>query len=185
MQVDQISMVNPPVMGYDRPMIPIVSIVGKSESGKTTLIEKLIAELTRRGIRVATIKHNRHGFEIDHEGKDSWRHKKAGAVTTVVASPGRIAVIEDAPKDYDLAEIRDRYIRDADLILAEGFKINPHPKIEVFRAEIRTERLCGPGDNLIALAGDRPVDADVPWYDWNDAPGLADLIAERFLPRKG
>ena len=172
-------------MGYDRPMIPIVSIVGKSESGKTTLIEKLIAELTRRGIRVATIKHNRHGFEIDHEGKDSWRHKKAGAVTTVVASPGRIAVIEDAPKDYDLAEIRDRYIRDADLILAEGFKINPHPKIEVFRAEIRTERLCGPGDNLIALAGDRLVNADVPWYDWNDAPGLADLIAERFLPRKG
>jgi molybdopterin-guanine dinucleotide biosynthesis protein B len=171
-------------MGYDRSMIPIVSIVGKSESGKTTLIEKLIAELTRRGIRVATIKHNRHGFEIDHEGKDSWRHKQAGAVTTVVASPGRIAVIEDTPKDYDLAEIRDRYIRDADIILAEGFKINPHPKIEVFRTEIRRERLCGPGDNLIALAGDRPVAGDVPWYDWNDAGGLADLIAERFLPNR-
>ena len=76
-------------------MIPIVSIVGKSNSGKTTLIEKLIAELTRRGWRVATIKHNRHGFEIDHEGKDSWRHKQAGAVATVVASPRRIAVIED------------------------------------------------------------------------------------------
>ena len=110
------------------PMIPIVSIVGKSNSGKTTLIEKLIAELTRRGFRVATIKHNRHGFEIDHEGKDSWRHKRAGAVATVVASPGRIALIEDAPKDYDLAEIRDRYIRDADIILAEGYKIIPTPR---------------------------------------------------------
>src|SRR5512139_3427672 len=99
-------------------MIPIVSIVGKSDSGKTTLIEKLIAELTNRGFRVATIKHNRHGFEIDHEGKDSWRHKRAGAVITVVASPDRIAVIEDAAKDYELAEIRERYIRDADVILA-------------------------------------------------------------------
>ncbi len=165
-------------------MIPIVSIVGKSDSGKTTLIEKLIAELTRRGVRVATIKHNRHGFEIDHEGKDSWRHKRAGAVATVIASPGHIAVIEDTPKDYDLAEIRDRYIKDADIILAEGFKINPHPKIEVFRTERRNERLCGPDDNLFALAGDQPVSADVPWYDWNDAGGLADLIVERFLPRK-
>jgi molybdopterin-guanine dinucleotide biosynthesis protein B len=165
-------------------MIPIVSIVGKSESGKTTLIEKLIAELTRRGFRVATIKHNRHGFEIDHEGKDSWRHKQAGAVTTVVASPGRVAVIEDTQKDYNLAEIRDRYIRDADIILAEGYKFNPHPKIEVFRTERRSERLCGPEDNLIALAGDRPVSAEAPWYDWNDAGGLADLIVERFLPNQ-
>jgi len=177
-------MVNSPVMGYDLPMIPIVSIVGESDSGKTTLIEKLIAELTGRGIRVATIKHNRHGFEIDHEGKDSWRHKQAGAVATVIASPGRIAVIEDTPRDYDLAEIRDRYIKDADIILAEGYKFNPHPKIEVFRTELRRERLCGPEDNLIALAGDRPVSAEAPWYDWNDAGGLADLIAERFLPRK-
>jgi molybdopterin-guanine dinucleotide biosynthesis adapter protein len=162
-------------------MIPIVSIVGKSESGKTTLIEKLIAELARRGIRVATIKHNRHGFEIDHEGKDSWRHKQAGAVATVVASPGRIAVIEDTPKDYDLAEIRDRYIRDVDIVLAEGFKINPHPKIEVFRMELRRDRLCSLADNLIALTGDRRVTAEVPWYDWNDAAGLADLIVGKFL----
>jgi molybdopterin-guanine dinucleotide biosynthesis protein B len=162
-------------------MIPIVSIVGKSNSGKTTLIEKLVAELSRRGIRVATIKHNRHGFEIDHEGKDSWRHKKAGAVATVVASPGRVALIEDAPGDYSLAELRDRYIRDADLILAEGFKVNPHPKIEVFRTELQGERLCGSGDNLAALAGDRPVPADVPWFHWNDATGLSNWIVKRFL----
>ena len=137
------------------PMIPIVSIVGKSESGKTTLIEKLIAELTRRGFRVATIKHNRHGFEIDHEGKDSWRHKQAGAVATVVASPGRIALIEDTPKDYDLPRSGTATSRNADIILAEGYKINPHPKIEVFRTELMRERLCGPEDNLIALAGDQ------------------------------
>jgi len=174
-------MVNPFGIGYDPAMIPIVSIVGKSNSGKTTLIEKLVAELTRRGWRVATIKHNRHGFDVDHEGKDSWRHKQAGAVATVLASPVRIAVIEDARRDYSLAEVADRYIRDADIILAEGYKVNPHPKIEVFRSEMRRERLCGPGDNLIAVAGDRPVPAEVPFYDWNDVTGLTDLIVERFL----
>ncbi|MBU2235060.1 MAG: molybdopterin-guanine dinucleotide biosynthesis protein B, partial [Proteobacteria bacterium] len=105
-------------------------------------------------------------------------------VATVVASPGRIALIEDTQQDYDLAEIRDRYIRDADIILVEGYKFNPHPKIEVFRTERRSERLCGPKDNLIALAGDQSVLAEAPWYDWNDAGGLADLIVERFLPRK-
>ena len=167
------------------PMIPIVSIVGKSNSGKTTLIEKLVAELSRRGFRVATIKHNRHGFEIDHEGKDSWRHKQAGAVAVVVASPRRIALIEDAVKDYDLVEIRDLYIRNADIILAEGYKKNPHPKIEVFRTDLMQERLCGPGDNLIALAGDKPESSEVPWFDCNDAAGLSDLIAERFLSKKG
>ena len=171
-------------LGYDRPMIPIVSIVGKSNSGKTTLIEKLIAELTRRGFRVATIKHNRHGFDIDHEGKDSWRHKRAGAVATVIASPGRAALIEDTPGDYDLAELRDRYIKDADIILAEGFKVNPHPKIEVCRTELRTERICGAGDNLIALTGDRPVAAEVPWFDWNDAGAIADLVEAQFLAGK-
>ena len=162
-------------------MIPIVSIVGKSNSGKTTLIEKLIADLTGRGLRVATIKHNRHGFEIDHEGKDSWRHKQAGAVVTVVASPHRIAMIEDTRKDYEIAEIRDRYIREADVILVEGYKVNPHPKIEVVRTELRQERLCGPDDNLVALAGDKPVSAKVPWFDWNDIKGIADFIVGRFI----
>jgi molybdopterin-guanine dinucleotide biosynthesis adapter protein len=165
-------------------MTPIVSIVGESDSGKTALIEKLVAELTRRGYRVATIKHNRHGFEIDREGKDSWRHKQAGAVTTVVASPGRIAVIEDADRDYELAEIRDLFIRNADIILAEGYKQNPHPKIEVFRTALGRKRLCGPEDHLVALAGDQPVSVETPWFDWNDAKGLADLIVHRFLVRE-
>jgi molybdopterin-guanine dinucleotide biosynthesis protein B len=163
-------------------MIPIVSIVGKSNSGKTTLIEKLIAELTRRGWRVATIKHNRHGFDIDHEGKDSWRHKQAGAVVTIIASPQRIAMIEDTQTDYEITEIRDRYIREADIVLVEGYKGNPHPKIEVVRTELRQERLCGPGDNLVAIAGDKPVTSEAPWFDRDDVRGLADLLVERFLP---
>ena len=162
-------------------MIPIVSIVGKSNSGKTTLIEKIIAELVRRGYRVATIKHNRHGFDIDHEGKDSWRHKRAGARTTVIASPGRVAVVEDVDRDYAIDELAGRYIRDADIVLSEGFKKNVLPKIEVNRAEMNRGPLSGPEDNLIAVAADRPLDAGVPCYDINDAEGLADLIETRFL----
>jgi molybdopterin-guanine dinucleotide biosynthesis adapter protein len=165
-------------------VIPIVSIVGRSNTGKTTLIEKLIPELRRRGYRVATIKHNIHGFDIDHEGKDSWRHKKAGARLTVIASPQRIAVIEDVSKDYELSELRDRYIRDVDIILSEGFKRNPHPKIEVVRSEMRHNPLSSREDNLIAIVSDEPVDRGVPCLDIDDTQGLVDLIEDRFLKGK-
>ncbi len=161
--------------------IPIVSIVGRSNTGKTTLIEKLVPELNRRGYRVATIKHNIHGFDIDHEGKDSWRHKKAGAHMTVIASPHRVAVIEDSDRDYELAELRDRYIRNVDIILSEGFKVNPHPKIEVVRSELKHEPVCTKEDNLIAVAGDQPVDRGVPFLDINDVAGLVDLIEKRLF----
>ena len=160
---------------------PIISIVGKSNSGKTTLVEKLIPELVKRGYRVATIKHNKHGFDIDHEGKDSWRHKKAGASTTVIACPTRVALIEDIDRDYSLDEIRDKYIKDADVILAEGYKGNPFPKIEVYRAELKRELLCGKEDNLLALASDTKLDIDVSCFDINDIKSIADLIENKFL----
>jgi len=165
-------------------LIPIISIVGRSNTGKTTLIEKLIPELRRRGYRVATIKHNIHGFDIDHEGKDSWRHKKAGARLTVVASPERIAVIEDVSKDYELSELRDRYIRDVDVILSEGFKVNPHPKIEVVRSEMKHAPLCSREDNLFAIASDEPVDRGVPCLDIDDIKGIANLMEDKFLKGK-
>jgi len=165
-------------------MIPIVSIVGRSNTGKTTLIEKLIPELRRRGYRVATIKHNIHGFDIDHEGKDSWRHKKAGARVTLVASPHSVAVIEDADRDYELAELRDRYIRDVDIILSEGFKKNPHPKIEIMRSDLKHEPICGKEDNLVAVVSDVIVERGVSCLGIDDVTGIADLIEERFLKRK-
>ncbi len=164
-------------------MIPIVSIVGRSNSGKTTLIEGLIAELIRRGHRVGTIKHNRHGFEIDHEGKDSWRHRKAGAAVTVIASPKQIAVVEDADRDYGIAELAERYIRGVDLVISEGFKKNNLPKIEVWRASEHHEFLCESKDNLIAIASDVPVERGVPRFDLNDIPGIADLIEKSILKK--
>ena len=165
----------------EQKVIPIVSIVGKSNSGKTTLIERLIPELRERGYRIATIKHNLHGFDIDHEGKDSWRHKRAGALLTVIASPHSVALIEDTDRDYTIAEIRQRYIRDVDLILLEGYKGNPYPKIEVYRPELHADRLCSSEDNLIALVCEKPIDAEVPCFRPDAIAEIAALIEDLFL----
>jgi len=161
--------------------IPIISIAGKSNTGKTTLLEKLIPELAGRGYRVATIKHNTHGFEIDHEGKDSWRHKKAGARLTVISSSRRIALIEDVDKDIPLDEIREKYIHDVDLILTEGYKGNPFPKIEVFRSELNSGLLSKKENNLLAVASDIKLDIDVPCFHINDYRAIVDFIENTFL----
>jgi molybdopterin-guanine dinucleotide biosynthesis protein B len=165
-------------------MIPIISIVGTSDSGKTTLIEKLVPELIRRGYKVATVKHDVHGFDVDRQGKDSWRHKNAGAHSVIISSPKKLALIRDVDHDADLAELRDQYIRDVDLILSEGFKKNTQPKIEVFRKEMQRDLLCREGDNLLAIAADQPFALGVPCFDLNDARGMVDLIEEKFLKRK-
>jgi len=167
-------------------MIPIISIVGKSDSGKTTLIEKLVPELTRRGHRVATVKHDVHGFEVDREGKDSWRHKKAGAHTVVISSPEKVALIRDVERDLSLGEIRDKLIRDVDLILSEGYKRDVQPKIEIFRKEKHQELLCAKEDNLIAIVSDQTFDVGVPCFDLEDMEGLSNFIEKEFLkPAKG
>jgi molybdopterin-guanine dinucleotide biosynthesis adapter protein len=165
-------------------MIPIVSIVGKSDVGKTTLLEKILKELKARGYRIATIKHDAHSFEIDHPGKDSWRHKQAGAVMTVISSKEKIAVVADSDHDLTLDEIRERYIEGVDLILSEGYKRETHPKIEVFRSEHRPEMLCTDDDSLVAVAGDPPnPPGHVPVFDLNRPEAICDFIEERFLRR--
>jgi molybdopterin-guanine dinucleotide biosynthesis protein B len=168
-------------------MIPIISIVGKSDSGKTTLIEKLVPELTRRGYRVATVKHDMHEFEVDREGKDSWRHKQAGAHTVVISSPKKIALIRDVERDLKLEEIRDKLIQDVDLILTEGYKKDVQPKIEVFREEKHKELLCTKEDNLVGIVSNKTFDIGVSCFFLDDMKGLADYIESRFLAseRKG
>jgi molybdopterin-guanine dinucleotide biosynthesis protein B len=181
--------INVPVFQYSniprRPrLIPIISIVGKSDSGKTTLIEKLVPELTRRGYRVATVKHDVHGFEVDQEGKDSWRHKKAGAHTVVISSPNKVALIRDVEKDLTLDEIRDRLIQDVDLILSEGYKKDIQPKIEIFRKEKHKELLCAKEDHLVAIASNQKFDIGVPCFGLEDMKGLADFVEKEFLRSK-
>jgi molybdopterin-guanine dinucleotide biosynthesis adapter protein len=166
-------------------MIPIVCIVGKSDVGKTTLLEKIVPILVSRGYRVATVKHDAHSFEIDHEGKDSWRHKHAGATMSVISSPERVAVVADANHDHSLAELREKFVRDVDLMISEGYKRETHPKIEVFRSDHSTHMLCGEGDNLIAVAGDPPqLPEGVPVFDLNDPVPLCDFLENRFLVKR-
>jgi molybdopterin-guanine dinucleotide biosynthesis protein B len=165
-------------------MIPIISIVGKSDSGKTTLIEKLVPELTRRGYRVATVKHDMHGFEVDREGKDSWRHKQAGAHTVVISSPQKIALIRDVERDLTLDEIRGRWIQDVDLILSEGYKKDVQPKIEVFRKEKHKKLLCTKKDNLVAIVSDQRFTVGVPCFHLEDMRGLSSFIEKKFLKLK-
>ena len=162
-------------------MIPIVSIVGKSDSGKTTLIEKLVPELTRRGYRIATVKHDVHGFEVDREGKDSWRHKQAGAHTVVISSPKKVALIRDVEKDLTLEEIRDRLIQEVDLIISEGYKKDVQPKIEIFRKEKHKELLCTKEDNLIAIVSDKKFRVGVSCFFLNDIRGVADFLEKKYL----
>lgn len=165
-------------------MIPIVSIVGKSDSGKTTLIEKLVPELTQRGYRIATVKHDTHGFEVDQEGKDSWRHKQAGAHTVVISSPQKVALIRDVEKDLTLEEIREKLIQDVDLILSEGYKKDIQPKIEIFRKEKHKELLCTKEDNLIAIVSNRTFNIGIPCFDLEDMKGLASFIEKEFIKSK-
>ncbi len=162
-------------------MIPVLSIVGKSDVGKTTLLEKLIRELKARGYRVATIKHDAHSFELDQPGKDTWRHAQAGSDHVVIASPTRIAHIQHIERELTLPEIVST-IHDVDIILTEGYKRGPALKIEVSRAAKGRELLCT-RQELVALATDQPFDLDVPQFGLDDARGLVDLIERRFLTK--
>lgn len=159
--------------------IPMVSVVGKSDTGKTTLLEKLIAELKWRGYRVATVKHDTHGFDIDRPGKDSWRHAQAGSDVVVISGPNRLALIEKREQEMTLDEIADR-VTNVDIILTEGYKRGDKPKIEVSRREKSGELLCTE-DELIAIATDQPFDINVPQFGLDNAAGIVDLIEERFL----
>ena len=145
-------------------MIPIISIVGRSNSGKTTLIEKLISELSGRGHRVATVKHDVHGFDIDKEGKDSWRHKKAGSQLVVISSPSKIAIIKDLEQEQDLEEIRRQWIHDVDIIVTEGYKRESFPKIEINLFQDPPEFVCSDDDNLIAVVAKVPRRGAVPTF---------------------
>lgn len=164
-------------------MIPIICIVGTSNVGKTTFIEKLLPELTRRGYKVGTVKHDVHGFEMDREGKDTWRHRQAGAQTIAISSPVQMALIRRTSDEMPLEELVSRLFWAEDLVLAEGFKRLHFPKIEVFRSEKSEEPLCGPGDNLMALVSDDTIIAPggAPRFGADDAVLVADLIEDRFL----
>lgn len=164
-------------------MTPIVSIVGRSGSGKTTLIEALVSKLTTRGYRVATIKHDVHGFEIDHEGKDSWRHKQAGAAVVVLSSPRQIALVMDVEREWDPGEMGMFWTGGVDLVLTEGYKRASFPKIEVNLTRESEPWLCAGDSSLEAVVSNwKPARAlAVPFFLGSEVDRLTDWMERRFL----
>jgi molybdopterin-guanine dinucleotide biosynthesis protein B len=167
-------------------VIPILSIVGRSNSGKTTLLEKLIRELVSRGRRIGTIKHHFHGpVQVDVPGKDSWRHKQAGARVVALSSRETLFVIRDVAGEVTLETIAHLAFTGVDLILTEGFKSGPMPKIEVNRAAQAAALLCGPEDQLVAVVSDRDLGAPVPRFGLEAVGELADFIEREFMKDSG
>lgn len=165
-----------------------VTFVARSGTGKTTLLEKLIAELKRRGFRVGAIKHDAHHFEIDHPGKDSYRFAAAGADTTIVTSAEKLALVKKHAASPPVEEIVAAYFADVDIVLAEGLRRSALPRIAVHRKERGEEfsRDAARSDPLlIAVASDQDLDLDIPVFHLDDAARIADFLEATFIRRGG
>ena len=156
----------------------IFGLVGRSGSGKTTLIEQLLPCLTARGLTVSTMKHAHHGFDIDRPGKDSWRHRDAGAAEVMVVSGERWALLAEArdEREPDVDALVGR-MTPVDLLLIEGFRAHSHPKIEVYRPALGKDLLWRPGSDIVAVASDVALpEVDVPVLDLADPDAITDFI---------
>ncbi|MHC1760674.1 MAG: molybdopterin-guanine dinucleotide biosynthesis protein B [Negativicutes bacterium] len=163
-------------------MIPVISFIGRSGVGKTTYLEKLIAELKSRGYRVGVIKHDIHGFEMDHPGKDTWRHAQAGADVVCISSRDKFALIKKTQRDMPLEEIIAR-VDDVDIILVEGYKNHSALRVEIFRQSSGREPLDRPGD-LWAVIADIPLlYPSLPHFGLDDAVPFACFL-ESFMRDK-
>ncbi len=163
---------------------PIVCIVGKKQSGKTTFLEKLLPALKKQGVRVGTIKHDMHGFSMDHEGKDTWRHRQAGADTVCISSPNQVALIKTVDRELSLPELAEIFFQDQDLMLTEGYYNSDQPKIEIFRPEAHAQPLCEADKawtkKLLAVVTDADIDLGVPKFGLDDGEEVAKQLKEWF-----
>lgn len=160
-------------------MTAIVAIVGGGDTGKTTVIEKLIPILGNRGYRVGTVKHVAHSFALDLKGKDSWRHRAAGAKTVVVDANDEMVMFKALPAAADADRLAGGILpcfEDVDIVLAEGYKNVAVPKIEVLRGDRQNQPICLGDANLLAIVTDRRIDTDVLQLAPEDAAGIADVI---------
>lgn len=156
----------------------VYGVTGWKNTGKTGLMERLVGEITGRGLTVSTVKHAHHATEFDHEGRDSWRHRMAGAHQVAVASPARWAIMTElrgapGPALTDLLA----QLAPVDLVLVEGYKREPHPKVECHRAAAGSELLAPGNPTVRALASDSAHEGlALPVFDLNDTAGIADFI---------
>lgn len=159
-------------------MSKVINIVGHSSNvGKTLLIENLIKELKNRGYNIATIKHDVHGFDIDKKGKDTYKHREAGAETVAISSKNRFAIIKEVNEEIELNDII-KLLLDKDIILVEGYKNSNLRKIEIYRSGV-SDKIITPREKLIAVASDINLNLkDIKVVDKNSIKKLADLIEE-------
>jgi molybdopterin-guanine dinucleotide biosynthesis adapter protein len=159
-------------------MNKVIGVAGFKNAGKTTLVEKLVSELTLRGHRISTVKHAHHSFDIDHEGRDSFRHRKAGASEVAVVSRHRWAIIHEM-RDEEEPSLEDILAKLApcDLVIVEGYKRDTHDKIEVRNITLDHPKLAGDDPTVVAIAANGEVgDAPVPLFDRDDVSALASFI---------
>ncbi len=157
---------------------PLIAIIGRSKTGKTTLIERLIEIFKYQGYRIGTVKHHLADFDFDLKGKDSWRHRQAGADVVVMSSPAQLAFIEKREQELSLAEIQRLFENKVDLILAEGFKRSHYPKIEVYRKKVGEHGLLAERvEGVIAVVTDEDINcAPLPLFRWSEIERLAEFI---------
>jgi len=158
----------------------IVSFVAaSSNSGKTTLIEKVVRILKERGLRVAVIKHASKGYDIDRPGKDSWRFREAGADAVLLVGPDEMAIMKKISREPSLDEFR-MMVQDIDVVIREGFKMDRENRIEVFRSGVSGEQpLCMTDRSFLALVSDVPISVVIPCFDLSDAAAVADFITAK------
>ena len=164
----------------------VIGLAGWSGAGKTTLITRVIPVLVRRGLKVATVKHAHHAFDIDRPGKDSWQHREAGASEVVVASSRRWAVVHELRDEAEpsLSELLAK-LSPVDLVIIEGFKRHSHPKLEVYRATVGKPLIYPQDDCVVAIASDAPLpQAQLPVLMLDDIEGIANVLQAEALPRE-
>ncbi|MEL6240742.1 MAG: molybdopterin-guanine dinucleotide biosynthesis protein B [Pseudomonadota bacterium] len=157
----------------------LYGVVGWKNAGKTGLMERLVADITGRGLSVSTVKHAHHTFDVDHPGKDSHRHRIAGATEVLLASRNRFALMhelreEDEPRLEDLLS----KLAPVDLVLVEGYKRDAHPKVEAHRQETGNPLIAPDDPTIRAVASDTPLDLDRPVFDLNNTKAVADFILQ-------
>ncbi len=161
-------------------MVPVITFVGRSGTGKTTLLERLIPVLKGRGLTLAVLKHDAHHFEMDKPGKDTYRFTAAGADVVAISNREKFAMVEQPGEELSLREIISRLPR-VDIVLTEGYKRSVYPKIELHRAELHRP-LIAPPEQLLAVMTDEMVDTPAPVLDLDDVEGCADVV-EAYLRR--
>lgn len=164
--------------------VKAVAFVARSGTGKTTLMERVLPELLRRGFRVGAMKHDAHRFDIDHPGKDSYRLTEAGAGTMLITSAEKLALVKKHSESPSAEELVPSYFSNMDLVLVEGFRRSSFPKIELHRKGRNVPLICRGGNHdpgLMAVASDEPLELDVPVLNLNDLRNIADFIEEKLL----